>query len=152
MEELTQIVFTILVILTIVIGVLFFVLKKLLHDKRQLLEALSKKQSLASLIGRNTALGDIHQFIGDFAILTEYDELILLSTTSRQPSLDVIGLIQDRMDFIEIKKKGARMTTSENRVRKIIEEKNVRYVVKDVELPTGAHVEDRILPKIRTEQ
>ena len=132
--------------------ILFWVFKKFQNDNLMLKEALLKKQSKANLIGRNTALGDIHQFLGDFAILPEYDELILLSTTSRQPSLDVIGLTQDRMDFIELKKKGARMTTSENRVRKIIEEKNVRYIVKDVELPTGVHVEDRILPKLRAEQ
>lgn len=131
--------------------ILFWAFKKFQNDNIMLKEALLKKQSQANLIGRNTALGDIHQFLGDFAILSEYDELILLSTTSRQPSLDVIGLTQDRMDFIEIKKKGARMTTSENKIRKIIEQKNVRYLVKDVELPTGAHVENRILPKIRTE-
>lgn len=149
MEELIQTVFAILLILTLVIGVLFFVVRKLIRDKQELRDSLAMKQSRASMIGRNTALGDIHQFLGDFAILSEYDELILLSTTSRQPSLDVIGLTQDRMDFIELKKKGARMTTSENRVRKIIEEKNVRYVVKDVEIPTGIQVKERELPQLR---
>lgn len=148
-EELIQTVFAILLILTLVIGVLFFVVRKLIRDKQELRDSLAMKQSRASMIGRNTALGDIHQFLGDFAILSEYDELILLSTTSRQPSLDVIGLTQDRMDFIELKKKGARMTTSENRVRKIIEEKNVRYVVKDVEIPTGIQVKERELPQLR---
>ena len=149
MEELTQIAFVSLVILAIVIGVLFFVLNKLLHDKQILRDALSMKQSRASLIGRNNALGDIHQFIGEFAILPEYDELILLSTTSRQPSLDVIGLKENRMNFIEIKKKGARMTSSENKVRQIIESKNVYYIVKEVEIPTGITVEDRELPQLR---
>jgi len=147
MEELIQIAFAVLVVLAFVI--LFFVLKKLLHDKRVLLEALSKKQSRASLIGRNTALGDIHQFLGDFAILPEYDELVLLSTTSRQPSLDIIGIKEDRMDFIEIKKKGARITSSENKIRRIIEAKNVHYIVKDVEIPQGVQVQDRELPTLR---
>ena len=149
MEELIQTVFAILVVVAIVIGVFFFVLNKLLHEKQALQDALSKKQSRASLIGRNAALGDIHQFIGDFAILPEYDELILLSTTSRQPSLDIIGLKENRMDFIEFKKKGARMTSSENKVRQIIESKNVYYIVKEVEIPTGITVEDRELPQLR---
>jgi len=64
-------------------------------------------------------------------------------------SLDVIGIVENRMDFIEIKKKGARLSTSENKVRRIIEEKNIEYVVKDVEIPTGITVEERELPKLR---
>jgi len=100
----------ILLSVILLVSVLFVTIKKLLHDTRTLRDALEKKQSKATLIGRNTALGDIHQFLGDFAILPEYDELILLSTTSRQPSLDVIGIKEDRMDFIELKKKGARIT------------------------------------------
>lgn len=148
MEELIHI-FTGLLILILVIGILFYVVRKLLRDKRTLQELLAKKQSYASLIGRNTALGDIYQFLGEFSILSEYDELILLSTTSRQPSLDVIGITQNRMDFIEFKKKGARTTPSENKVRRIIEEKNVRYVIKEVEIPAGVSVIERPLPKSR---
>jgi len=53
------------------------------------------------------------------------------------------------MDFIEIKKKGARISPSENKIRRIVEEKNIRYVVKDVDIPTGVTVEDRELPKLR---
>jgi len=135
-------------------GIFFLVVRKLIVNNRILQDALTKRQSQATIIGRNTVLGDIHQFIGDFAILSEYDELILLSTTSRQASLDVIGIIENRMDFIEMKKKGARITPSENKVRRIIEEnlqgeKNIRYVVKDVEIPTGITVEERELPKLR---
>lgn len=141
----------IIILLSVIlfVSVLFVTIKKLLHDTRTLRDALEKKQSKATLIGRNTALGDIHQFLGDFAILPEYDELILLSTTSRQPSLDVIGIKEDRMDFIEFKKKGARITPSENKIRRIIEAKNVHYIVKDVEIPQGVQVEDRELPKLR---
>ena len=51
------------------------------------------------------------------------------------------------MDFIEFKKKGARITPSENKVRKIIEEKNVRYVIKEVEIPSAISVIERPLPK-----
>ncbi len=143
----------IVIVITIAIlltgGIFFIIIRKLLTNNRKLKDALSKRQSQATVIGRNTALGDIHQFIGDFAILPEYDELILLSTTSRQPSLDVIGVKENRMDFIEIKKKGARISPSENKIRRIIEEKNIRYIVKDVDIPTGITVEDRELPKLR---
>jgi len=143
-------VFVVIVLAIMLGGLIFFLVIKKFHREITLLkDALIIKQSRATQIGKNTALGDIHQFIGDFALLAEYDDLILLSTTSRQPSLDVIGIKEERMDFIEIKKKGARMTSSENKVRQIIESKNVRYIVKEVEIPTSITVEDRELPQLR---
>jgi len=145
----TEIFYVMLVTIILLSGIFFVVVRKLSVNNRILQYALSKRQSQATIIGRNTALGDIHQFIGEFAILPEYDELILLSTTSRQASLDIIGIKENRMDFIEFKKKGARITPSENKVRRIVEEKNIRYVVKDVEIPTGIKVEERELPKLR---
>jgi len=145
----SEILVAVLLSVILVVVVLFITIKKLLRDNNTLTDALAIKQSKAAMIGRNTALGDIHQFIGDFAILSEYDELILLSTTSRQASLDVIGVKENRMDFIELKKKGARISTSENKIRRIIENKNVRYVVKDVEIPAGVSVVERQLPELR---
>ena len=138
-----------LITLVITIGIVIIIIRKLVFANKLLKLALLKKQSQATLIGRNTALGDVHQFLGEFALLSEYDELITLSTTSRQPSLDIIGIKEERMDFIELKKKGARVSPSENKVRRIIEEKNVRYLVMDVEIPTGIIVEQRELRKLR---
>ena len=138
-----------LITLVITIGIVIIIIRKLVFANKLLKLALLKKQSQATLIGRNTALGDVHQFLGEFALLSEYDELITLSTTSRQPSLDIIGIKEERMDFIELKKKGARVSPSENKVRRIIEEKNVRYLVIDVEIPTGIIVEQRELRKLR---
>ena len=138
-----------LITLVITIGIVIIIIRKLVFANKLLKLALLKKQSQATLIGRNTALGDVHQFLGEFALLSEYDELITLSTTSRQPSLDIIGIKEERMDFIELKKKGARVSPSENKVRRIIEEKNVRYLVMDVDIPTGITVEQRELPKLR---
>ncbi len=145
-----EIPFELLLIITVlVIGISIIIIRKLVFANKLLKLALGKKQSQATLIGRNTALGDVHQFLGEFALLSEYDELITLSTTSRQPSLDIIGIKEERMDFIELKKKGARVSPSENKVRRIIEEKNVRYLVMDVDIPTGITVEQRELPKLR---
>jgi len=138
-----------LITLVITIGIVIIIIRKLVFANKLLKLALVKKQSQATMIGRNTALGDVHQFLGEFALLSEYDELITLSTTSRQPSLDIIGIKEERMDFIELKKKGARVSPSENKVRRIIEEKNVRYLVMDVEIPTGITVEQRELRKLR---
>jgi len=138
-----------LIIIVITIGVSAIIIRKLVSANKLLKLALLKRQSNAALLGRNVALGNIHQFLGEFALLSEYDELITLSTTSRQPSLDIIGVKDERMDFIELKKKGARISPSENKVRRIIEEKNVHYLVMDVEIPTGIIVEPRELKPVR---
>jgi len=142
-------VIVILLLSCMLVGMLILILRKFYNENRVLRDELAKKQARAAQIGRNSALGDIYQFIGDFAILPEYDELVLLSTTSRQPSLDIIGIKEDRMDFIELKKKGARISSSENKIRRIIENKNVRYVVKDVEIPACVSVVERQLPELR---
>jgi len=49
------------------------------------------------------------------------------------------------LDFIEIKKKGASLSKSENNIRRLVEEKKISYKVFDVELPKGITVEERKL-------
>ena len=114
--------------------------------------ALLKKQSQAYQMGANTVSGDIHQILGEFKMLDDYNELITLSTTSRAPSLDMIGIKDDQMDFIEFKKKGATLSTPERKIRRIIENKNVNYIVKDIEIPETIKVQTRELKplKVRT--
>jgi len=111
--------------------------------------ALLKKQSKAYQIGANTELGNIHQILGEFKMLTEYDELITLSTTSKAPSLDMIGVKDDRIDFLEFKKKGASISVKENKLRSIVENKNVNYVVKDIDIPKTITIETRQLKPLR---
>jgi len=67
----TEIFYVMLVTIILLGGIFFLVVRKLVVNNRILEFALSKRQSQATIIGRNTALGDIHQFIGDFAILSD---------------------------------------------------------------------------------
>ena len=113
---------------------------------------LSQKQKRAFQIGANTVSGDMHQILGEFKMLQEYDELITLSTTSKAPSLDMIGIKDYKMDFIEFKKKGASLSGKEKKIRSIIENKNVNYVVKDVDIPTNVTVETRKLKPMKMVQ
>ena len=131
-------------------GILIF---RLYRQKKTMLVALSKKQTQATQLGKNIALGDIHQILGEFAILSEYDEVITLSTTGRQASLDIMGINWDEMkaDFIEFKKKGARITTNENMFRRIIENKNVQWLVIDVEIPNGCSIDKRKLSPLKND-
>jgi len=114
------------------------------------LTKLDQKQKQSFQMGLNSNAGNMHQIIGEFAMLDEYDELITLSTTSKAPSLDMMGIKNDKLDFIEFKKKGAGLSTKERNIRRIIENKNVEYVVKEIEIPSGITVQTKELPPIRT--
>ena len=104
---------------------------------------------MAYEMGGRQVKGDMYQLLGTFAALDDYKQVIMLSTTSSQASLDLIGVTDDTIDFVEFKKKGADLKGPERKIRKLVRDKKVRYVIKDVELPEGFQVEDR--PEGRTD-
>ena len=110
---------------------------------------LSKRQKLATQIGINQTKGDYTQILGYFAFLPKYNQLITLSTTSKNASLDLIGVNDESMDFLEIKKKGATISKEENHVRRLIEEKKVSYKVFDMELPENFSMAERKLKELK---
>jgi len=143
------------IIVTITLGIIITFLFKLkkTHDQdishkedeiQNLNKKLDTKQTKAWQVGVNTTSGNYHQILGDFALLSKYDQVITLSTTSQQPSLDLIGINEESLDFLEIKKKGAKTSPKENHVRRLIEEKKVSYKVFDIELPESFTIEERI--------
>ena len=146
--------FYILLIFTLIVisvAVILWISNRKINIKLMLAySALTKRQSQAHQMGVNQASGDLHQGIGEFQLLDVFDELITLSTTSKQGSLDMIGIMWEEMKlvFLEIKKKGAALSKPENNVRRLVEEKKVSYKVFDVELPKGVTVEERNLTKI----
>lgn len=85
----------------------------------------------------------MYQLLGEFAVLDEYEQVITLSTTSKQASLDLIGVKADSIDFIEFKKKGAMLKGPERKIQRLVREKKVEYVIKDVDLPQGTSISDR---------
>ncbi len=115
-----------------------------LHRKTKLQQmSLGKKQTNAHQMGINQARGDIYQVLGTFSILADYEQIGFISTTSKQMSIDMIGIRSDGIDFIEFKKKGADLKPAESKIKKLIDAKMVRYQIKDVELPAGLCVENR---------
>ncbi len=139
--------FVLIGIFSLVITLMGMILLSLRKKLNLTIFQLREKQTKANQMGINTAMGNLHEILAKFAFLTEYDELLILSTTSRQASLDLIGIKHEEclLHFIEIKKKGARVTTSENKIRRIIETGKIEYVVKDIELPDGVSIETRKL-------
>jgi len=147
------------IIMTITLGILVVILLNLKkkHDQdisykeNEILELANKlglKQTRSYQAGVNITSGDYAQILGEFAVLSKYDHIITLSTTSRQPSLDLIGISEESLDFLELKKKGASVSSKENHIKKLIDEKKVYYKIFDVDLPKNFSMEERI-PKER---
>jgi hypothetical protein len=101
------------------------------------------RQSKAFEMGGRQVRGDMYQLLGEFAVLNDYEQIMTLSSTSRQGSLDLIGVKADSVDFIEFKKKGAALHGPERKIKVLIDQKKVNYVVKDVDLPDGFSMGDR---------
>lgn len=150
------------IVMTITLGILVVVLLNLKkkHDEdirnkeneiQNVIKKLDTRQTKAWQAGVNTTAGDYTQILGDFALLPEYDSIITLSTTSQQPSLDLIGVKEDSLDFLEIKKKGGKISPKENHIRRLVEEKKVSYKVFDIELPKNFSMEERELDSKKKE-
>jgi hypothetical protein len=107
----------------------------------------AKKATSAYRLGANQKLGDLSQVLGTFGVLTDYDEVLLLSSTSAQSSLDLMGIKGNRLDLIEFKKEGTALTKGERRLKQLATtgQLEVSYRVVDVKLPDGASVVDRAI-------
>ena len=105
-------------------------------------EKLGKKQTSSYTLGRNTVRGDLNEILGSFKLLNEYDQLAFVNGAT-SPSLDLLGVKEDRVDFIEIKSLGTGLTKSEKKVKKLIDDKKVKYVVFEGNLPKNFEINER---------
>ena len=105
-------------------------------------EKLAKKQTSSYTLGKNTVRGDLNEILGSYKLLNEYDQLMFV-TGPTSPSLDLLGLKEDRVDFIEIKSQGADLSKTEKKVKRLIDDKKVKYVVFDGNLPKTFEINER---------
>ena len=105
-------------------------------------EKLGKKQTSSYTLGRNTVRGDLNEILGSFKLLNEYDQLAFVNGAT-SPSLDLLGVKEDRVDFIEIKSLGTGLTPTEKKVKRLIDDKKVKYVVFDGNLPKTFEINER---------
>src|SRR5438128_5937040 len=68
-----------------------------------------ERQTKAYEMGGRQVRGDMYQLLRPFASLEEYEEVILLSTTTKQASLDPLGVKEEELDCIEREKSGAQL-------------------------------------------
>ncbi|QQG48281.1 MAG: hypothetical protein HY247_05890 [archaeon] len=104
-----------------------------------------KKATDAFRLGGSQKIGDISQLLGTFDVLTKYDEISLLSSTSAQSSMDLLGRKGNQLDFIEFKKAGTPLTKSERQLKGYIDsgQLKVAYRIIDVSWPEDIKVVDR---------
>ena len=125
-----------LVIFVVLTSVGFY-LAKTYRDRWQ------TKQTKAYEMGGKQVRGDYLQLLGTFASLDQYEQLMLLSSTSKQGSLDLLGVAAEELHFIEFKKKGAVLQGPERKIKRLVDELKVKYIIKDVELPEQFRMRDR---------
>ena len=92
-----------------------------------------EKRKQAKTLGESVMKGEIMQVRGSFKIVAEYEHFSLITSVSKQASFDGIGIKEDKLDFIEFKSPGARLSGKEGKVKKLISNGQVGYRVIDVE-------------------
>ena len=104
-----------------------------------------KKATDAFRLGGSQKIGDISQLLGTFNVLSDYDEITLLSSTSAQSSMDLLGRKGNQLDFIEFKKAGTPLTKAERALKAYIDggELKVAYRILDVKWPDEVSVKER---------
>ena len=133
------------VTIILVILAILVVRQRRMHetDMQEMDARLQEKQSKSFTLGRSGIRGELAQILGSFALLNEYNQLALLSSVSKQFSLDLIGIKDDSVDFIEIKTEGTPLSTSEKKVKKLIDEKKVDYRIIEGNIPKFFEIRDR---------
>lgn len=91
----------------------------------------------------NVYKGEINEILGSFILLDDYDHLSIIGSVSKAASFDLIGLKDDRLDFIEIKSPRTRLSTTENKIQKIIEAGNVFYRIIESGIPSQFVTKER---------
>ena len=143
MDDQMSILLLLLLISVVALIVVWMVAARKAGEARYYRELYEQKQSQAFQLGGNKVIGDICQHLGTFAMLLEYDQVLTIASTSSQGSLDLLAIKEDSLDFIEFKKKGAAMQPRESRIKALVDQKRVRYLIKDVNLPASMSISDR---------
>jgi len=131
------------IVVIIAFAVAFVVLyRKHQSDIQRLEEYHKDAQTKTMMLGRNAVRGELNEILGTFKLLNDYEQLAFV-TGATSPSLDLIGIKDDSLDFIEIKSLGTPLTKSEKNIRRLVDEKKVKYVVIEGSLPKSFKITER---------
>ena len=127
------------------------------------IERIEAKETKSYNLGMSSLRGQWLELLGDFESIRHYDQLAVLSSATKQFSLDLLGIVEKddenkgnaRIDFIEFKSGKFSSDTTKHRkndwdlskkekiVKKLVDEKKVNYVIKEIDLPEWFEAKER---------
>ena len=139
-----ELIFAVVVSVVIVFLVIFVLRLQRKHnsDILKLTSEHKDAQTKTIALGKNTVRGELNEILGTFKLLNEYDQLMLV-TGATSPSLDLVGVKADSVDFIEIKSLKTGLTKPERKIRDLIDSGKVRYVIMEGNLPKFFDITER---------
>jgi len=139
-----ELIWAIIVSIAVIILAVFLLRLQSKHkaDIQDLIADHKDAQTKTMMLGRNTVRGELNEILGTFKLLNEYDQLAIV-TGATSPSVDLLGVREDQIDFIEIKSLGTALTKSEKKVKKLIDDRKVEYVILEGNLPKYFEIKKR---------
>jgi len=139
-----EIIWAIVVSIALIILAVFLLRLQRKHkaDIQNLIVDHKEVQTKTMMLGRNKVRGELNEILGSFKLLNEYDQLAFVNGAT-SPSLDLLGVKEDRVDFIEIKSLGTGLSKSEKKLKQLIDDKKVKYVVFEGNLPKYFEINER---------
>jgi len=136
------------IVVSIMLVILAIVLLRLQRkNKRHIQELVANHESIQKTtitLGRSTVRGELNQILGSYALLNQYDSIAFLTSVAKQFPLDLIGLKEDSLDFIEIKSlKTPLRSDTEKLVKRLVDEKKVSYKIIEGNLPKSFEITER---------
>ena len=140
-----------------------YVYRRIKNEAKKYRDLLQKNQKENYNLEKNQIKGDLYTLIGTFKAFENYDQILILSSTSNQKSIDLLGvrteldekkrLIDGSLDFIEIKPKhidemdnhysGEGSEPNVRHIKQLVNEKKVKYIVTTVEIPEDINITHR---------
>jgi len=135
-----------IIVTVIAIGlVILFVAKTRKHEEE--LEEIEKKgeadRKSTLALGRGTIRGELNQILGTYSMLNDYEHIAFLTSVAKQFPLDLIGVNDNGIDFIEIKSLKTPLSPSDKKIKELIDNKRVEYKVIEGNLPKSFNILER---------
>ena len=133
--------------------VLFVIIVYQIQKIGKLEKSMEKMVGLSKMTTwENKKTGLYSEILGRFGLMPEYKSLAIIGSSSENFSLDMLGVKDDSVDYIEFKQKRhgkqkGRLTDGENHVKDLIDAKKVKYIIKDVVWPEEFEIKDREIKK-----
>ena len=138
--ELGYLVWAVIVtVIAVVLAMVVIYIQRKHHKDIQALQKVEEAKRKSTLVlGQGSVKGEMTEILAHFKLLTEYEQLALFHSVSKQFSIDLMGIKKDSVDFIEVKStvnKLSDLSKKEQSVKKLIDEKKVRYRIIEGKFP-----------------